>query len=205
MCQITLLWGFLSSHENILPLLGIFEAKVLGRQDTKFFHVIPYMEHGTLSQWRRKANPPGLEIRDRMLEVARAVQYIHSLGLVLCWLPRDYILIDSNFHAKVLGLCMSLQCLSETPLDHMSLHLPELRTREYNIFRFGCIYYEIYFGVEMDPSSKVENRTQVVKRLTEPEIPDDEWDLIQRCCAEDPKSRPAIDEIVKEMESWSFL
>ena len=49
-----------------------------------------------------------------------------------------------------------------------------------------------------------EDVTQVVKRPAEPEIRDDVWSLIQRCCAEDPKSRPTIDEVVTEMESWSF-
>ena len=94
MCQRALVWGSLS-HENVLPLLGIYEGKYL-------HFVTPDMEHGTLSQWRQSANPSGLEIRDRvclislswlaltyfsqMLEVARAVRYIHSLGLVLCWL-----------------------------------------------------------------------------------------------------------------------
>ena len=58
----------------------------------------------------------------------------------------------------------------------------------------------------MDENSEgKEDRTQVVKRLTEPEIHDDVWGLIQRCCAEDSESRPSMDEIVKEMESWSFF
>jgi len=50
-----------------------------------------------------------------------------------------------------------------------------------------------------------EDRTEVVEQPTSPEIHDDVWSLIQRCCAEDPKSRPAMDEIVKEMESWNFF
>jgi len=50
-----------------------------------------------------------------------------------------------------------------------------------------------------------EDRTEVVKQPTSPEIRDDVWNLIQRCCAEDPKSRPAMDEIVEEMESWNFF
>jgi hypothetical protein len=64
-CQITLLWGTLS-HENILPLLGIYEAMASASESTSFYYVIPRMEHGTLPEWRRKANPPGLEIRDRV-------------------------------------------------------------------------------------------------------------------------------------------
>ena len=50
-----------------------------------------------------------------------------------------------------------------------------------------------------------EDRTQVVKRLTEPEVHDNVWSLIQRCCAEDSTTRPIMDEIVEEMESWSLF
>ena len=50
-----------------------------------------------------------------------------------------------------------------------------------------------------------EDRDQIVGWPTEPEIHDDVWSLIQRCCGENPKSRPSMDEIVKEMESWSFF
>ena len=101
MCQIALIWKALS-HENVQPLLGIYDAMASGRGRWLYF-VIPYVEHGTLRRWRNKVNPSGAEIRDRvsqisrlhkktlayfsqMLEVARAIQYIHSLGLVLCWL-----------------------------------------------------------------------------------------------------------------------
>ena len=50
-----------------------------------------------------------------------------------------------------------------------------------------------------------EDRTTVVERPTEPEIHDEVWDLIQRCCAEDATNRPSMDEIVEEMKSWSFF
>jgi hypothetical protein len=71
----------------------------------EFLFVTPYMEHGTFRGWRQEVNPSALEIRDRvslisvsefrrltltcfsqMLEVARAIRCIHSLGLVLGWL-----------------------------------------------------------------------------------------------------------------------
>jgi hypothetical protein len=58
MCQRALVWGTLS-HENVLPLLGIYEAK-------SFLFVTPYMEYGTLRQWRREVNRSGMEIRDRV-------------------------------------------------------------------------------------------------------------------------------------------
>ena len=63
MCQTASLWGTLS-HENIMPLFGICEAVDTGRM--RFWFVTPYMKHGTLRQWRKKINPAGVEIRDRV-------------------------------------------------------------------------------------------------------------------------------------------
>ncbi|KIL58005.1 hypothetical protein M378DRAFT_171130 [Amanita muscaria Koide BX008] len=57
----------------------------------------------------------------------------------------------------------------------------------------------MYFG-----DSAELKRDIIVKRPSEPEIREDAWQLIQRCCAEDPESRPTIDEVVEEMESWGI-
>jgi hypothetical protein len=57
----------------------------------------------------------------------------------------------------------------------------------------------------LDDYAGTEDRILVINRPIEPDIHDDVWSLIQRCCAEDPKSRPAMDEIVTEMESWNFV
>jgi hypothetical protein len=43
-CQMALVWGTLS-HENVLPLLGIYEGMV--DRKLRFHFVIPYMERGT--------------------------------------------------------------------------------------------------------------------------------------------------------------
>ncbi|KAF8643921.1 hypothetical protein AX14_009531, partial [Amanita brunnescens Koide BX004] len=70
-----LAWRSLS-HQYILPLLGIFERK------SKTFLVSPYMENGTLAGWRTNRKPSAKDIRQRVLEVAEALRYIHSEGIV---------------------------------------------------------------------------------------------------------------------------
>jgi serine/threonine protein kinase len=65
---------------------------------------------------------------------------------------------------------------------------------------------QLYLGASMDDNVEGdEDRTRVVDQPTEPEIHEDVWSLIRRCLEEDPKNRPTMDEIVKEMESWSFF
>ncbi|KAM6502513.1 hypothetical protein JOM56_002490, partial [Amanita muscaria] len=70
---------------------------------------------------------------------------------------------------------------------------------EDSIFAFGCFFYAAYFNTANDIE---ERRRIVVRRPSKPEIPEYAWQLIQHCCAEDPRNRPTIDDVVKEMESW---
>ena len=88
------MWGSLC-HKFVLPLLGIYEDK----SAKQYFLVSPYMENGTLAQWRKNANPSVTEIEQRVcffvlllfvdthlpqkiLEVAKGIEYIHSEGVV---------------------------------------------------------------------------------------------------------------------------
>jgi len=49
-----------AQHEFILSFLGIYE-----KQDETFL-VSPYMENGTLAQWRKNPNPSVVEIWERV-------------------------------------------------------------------------------------------------------------------------------------------
>ena len=54
------MWGSLK-HKFVLPFLGINE-----REDGTAFLIDPYMEKGTLAQWRKLANPSVSEIEERV-------------------------------------------------------------------------------------------------------------------------------------------
>ena len=56
-----MIWRSLS-HESVLPFLGIHEDKPA----SLLFLVSPYMQNGTLSQWRAKSNPSVAEIQKRV-------------------------------------------------------------------------------------------------------------------------------------------
>ena len=54
------MWGSLN-HKFVLPFLGIDE-----RKDGTAYLISPYMEKGTLAQWRKQANPSASEIEERV-------------------------------------------------------------------------------------------------------------------------------------------
>jgi hypothetical protein len=65
---------------------------------------------------------------------------------------------------------------------------------------------QIYFDEGVyEHDEEVACRKAVAKRPTQPNMRDEIWSLIQHCCAEDTESRPTMDEIIEEMESWSFF
>jgi hypothetical protein len=53
------MWATLK-HKFVLSFLGIYEKK------DEMFLVSPYMENGTLAQWRKKATPSVAETRERV-------------------------------------------------------------------------------------------------------------------------------------------
>ena len=59
-CREALIWGSLE-HNFVLPFIGIHEE-----EDGMAFLVSPFMENGTLAQWRKNANPSTAQIVERV-------------------------------------------------------------------------------------------------------------------------------------------
>ncbi|KAM6501381.1 Protein kinase-like domain containing protein [Amanita muscaria] len=133
----------------------------------------------------------------QMLRLAKAIQYLHSMGVVLFHQFRSRnVILDSDLFPKIFCLCSTSR--SSLDKDRRGWSSPHD-----NIFCFGCLFYELYCGVNIWLDYSISSRRLVItKRPSVPEIPEYVWQLIQRCCAEDPKSRPTINEVVKEMEGW---
>ncbi len=55
------MWRSLN-HEFVLPFLGIYEDG----SASQLFLVTPLMANGTLTQWRKEANPPASEVQKRV-------------------------------------------------------------------------------------------------------------------------------------------
>ncbi|KAF8631106.1 hypothetical protein AX17_005151 [Amanita inopinata Kibby_2008] len=161
-----LIWRSLS-HEYVLPFFGIHED-----QSESFISLVsPYMEKGTLTQWRRDSDPPVVEIEKRMLEVAEGVQYLHSEGVIHGDLRGNNILLDSHMHVKIadFGLTRHSDATATKTLAlSPNFSAPELlemfddlddddeesgdeavdtllRTEKTDVYAFACLYYEVHF------------------------------------------------------------
>ncbi|KIL55408.1 hypothetical protein M378DRAFT_634126 [Amanita muscaria Koide BX008] len=136
-----------------------------------------------------------------MLGLAEAIQYFHSMGVVLY---RRFglanVFLDSDLRPKICCLCSTSRFLLEKPWK-------EWFVLEDNILTFGCLLYELYSGVDGSLFTKEDRRCAIgliTNHPSVPEIPEFVWQLIERCCAEDPKRRPSMDEVVQEMERWNI-
>ncbi|KAM6492878.1 hypothetical protein JOM56_011012 [Amanita muscaria] len=145
---------------------------------------------------RRSTNLSVSKIKATIFEVAKAIQYIHSLVIAL-----DYtfdaadVYLDSNTRVK-------FQCPYFEPIDvcegqHGYARIGRVSTLEHDILKFGRLFNQVLLN------HKVRNIPDT--RPSEPEIPDSVWKLMHWCCAEEPEERPTIDQVVQEMESWISL
>ncbi|KIL54787.1 hypothetical protein M378DRAFT_174039 [Amanita muscaria Koide BX008] len=151
----------------------------------------------TLYRWRLLEPIPSSVTTSRiMLRLAKAIEYLHSIGVVLHHqFASHHVFLGSDLCPRICCSCSISRSLNK--------ECKELFSPDDNIFSFGCLFYELYSGIDTRPNHSISSRRHVVtERPSVQEIPEYAWQLIQRCCAEDPKSRPSIDEVVKEMEEW---
>ncbi|KAF8334388.1 kinase-like domain-containing protein [Amanita rubescens] len=220
-CREALTWATLK-HEFVLSFLGIYE------QQEEMFLISPYMENGTLAQWRKNAKPSVNETWERILEVAQGMEYIHSEGVVHGDLRGDNILLDANLHVQIadFGLTRLLDATNtQSGAKHLNFSAPELfgcledaddpsaiepaRTQMSDVYSFGCLYYEIYFD-RMPFAGKPEGqivalviRDKRPNRLDEPPLSDGEWEVIQQCWVREPGKRPRMKDVIESLIATS--
>ncbi|KIL54139.1 hypothetical protein M378DRAFT_174425 [Amanita muscaria Koide BX008] len=146
--QEALTWRTLS-HKYILPFIGIFVES----SQSFFSLVAPFMENGTLRDWRRNMTPSIPEIKKRIQEVAEGLVYLHTEGIVHGDLKGSNVLLDSEFHVKISDFGSTKHTDStatKTWAMTIRFSAPELfsdeedqalwkRTKETDIYAFGPV------------------------------------------------------------------
>ena len=69
-------------HKFVLPFSGIHEIE--DATEPRFVLVSPYMKNGTLSRWRKQANPSMVEVKERvgslLLPILRPTLILMAVG-----------------------------------------------------------------------------------------------------------------------------
>ncbi|KAF9447984.1 kinase-like protein, partial [Macrolepiota fuliginosa MF-IS2] len=217
-----MVWGELC-HPNILPFYGIY---YLDERREQFCLVSPWMDNGNLVAYL-KDNPS----KPRMPfihDIASGLEYLHHEQVVHGDMKGANVLVSDSGRA-----CITDFGLSSIPVDNTLVYsrgattaagfssrwaAPEVLlaggvcvTRKSDIWAFGCVCYEILVG--RAPFHKCVTDTQIILKVlagaspvgsVQPaQIDDEMWELIERCCARDPKDRPEFQEILEELKGSS--
>ncbi|KIL60412.1 hypothetical protein M378DRAFT_920208 [Amanita muscaria Koide BX008] len=130
-----------------------------------------------------------------MLEIAKSIRYIHSMDIILyspdIKIALQYLFLDSDLHAKIMFEGVFAWWSMEALIyDYEDKDLLTKCTYEASISTFANLFDKVCFDGHNENTPK---------RLV-----DDARQLIKRCRAEHPKRQPAMEDVVKEMETWNL-
>ncbi|KIL60384.1 hypothetical protein M378DRAFT_919205 [Amanita muscaria Koide BX008] len=172
-------------HNYILPVLAIHGPGFY----CGFGNVNEQTEH--VSKWLEGSSPNFITRIRVMLEIARIIRYIHFMNIALSSnvinTESIVVFLDSNLRAKIMFQGLFAWWSREASSYGHERFIP--CTYEANVSAFANLFDK----VNSRHNEKQSNR-----------LFKDARQLIERCRAEDPKSRPTMEDVVKEMETWSL-
>ncbi|ORY20339.1 kinase-like protein [Rhizoclosmatium globosum] len=211
------LW-FALKHPNIAMFWGI----ALTSKGEPML-VVDRLDMNLLTRLHTGQVPTNQERTKWLLEIAHAFQYLHSFNPPVLHrdLKPDNILLDDHGKAvlKDLGLSrvQTLSELSRLGILGILYAPPESCIRgytaapQYDVYSYGMVMYEVWTCqrpfAEHDmryPQTVIDMVMSGKRPRRTPDIPDQVWNLIERCWAHDPKQRPTFDTIYYEIHSWKF-
>ncbi|KAJ7745594.1 kinase-like domain-containing protein [Mycena maculata] len=190
-------------NKFILPLLGI------DRDTFKpyFAMVSPWMEQGNAFNYIRKNGTHFL------FEAAQGLAYLHSMNSVHGYLRGANILITNDIHACLadFGLTVFSDTTETTNTStsnragNVRWMAPELIDPQRDVYALACVCIELY--TVAPPFTGLTDGSVILqvitgKRPSRPGEPlsDELWDRMSECWAEDAKTRPSVEAVVRILE-----
>ncbi|KAJ1414266.1 Serine/threonine-protein kinase, active site [Sesbania bispinosa] len=160
-------------HKNVLKFYSWYETSA------HLWLVLEYCVGGDLlSILRQDSQLPEDSVHDLAYDLVKALQFLHSIGIIYCDLKPSNILLDENGCAKLcdFGLARKLKDISKTPSSLLpqakrgtpSYMAPELfedggvHSYASDFWALGCVLYECYAG---RPPFVGREFTQLVKSI----------------------------------------
>ncbi|XP_052191599.1 serine/threonine-protein kinase RUNKEL [Diospyros lotus] len=160
-------------HPNVLKFFSWYETSA------HLWLVLEYCVGGDLMSLLRQDNKlPEDSIHDFAHDLVRALQFLHSNGIIYCDLKPSNILLDENGRLKLcdFGLARKLSDISKTPSSLLPqvkrgtpfYMAPELfqeggvHSYASDLWALGCVLYECYCG---NPPFMGKEFTQLVKSI----------------------------------------
>ena len=188
-------------HEHILPI------NEYGFEERVRFTVSPYIAGGTLSERIKKEPLSFDEILRFGAEIASALDYLHTQGVIHRDLKSSNILLDLSHNSFLADFGIARLVSTSTLAFHTGHGTPPYAppeqvkqkaiTPKSDIFSFGILLYEMFTGHLPWNGSK---QLGVVQSHSKQEIPDPREidpnlphqvaDILRRVTAADPKLRP---------------
>ena len=197
-------------HPNLLGLIGVTVTP-------PFCIVTKYMPNGSLQELIYQKGMKPIHACKIAMEVARALEYLHALGMVHRDLKPANILLDKDDRAIVcdFGLTRVVAPIMSTELGTLQWMAPEILVPggEYDtsvdVYAYGIILYELATKkFPYDGYKKIQIAAKVIDG-ERPKLPDDVprpmKTLITKCWSQDRKKRPTMHAIVEELGSCQTL
>ena len=187
------------------------------QSETNFYIGMEYISGGELfSLYNKKGNFTLEEARLYLAEIALALQYLHSIGIIYRDLKLENIMIDEDGHIKIIdfGLSKDISLTHETKTfcgtpEYIAPEAILEKPYSFQIdwWAFGILTYELLFG---DTPFYRSNAKEILKAIIEsqPIYPEDTpncvIDFINKFLEKDPSKRATLND-VKDHPFWDGL
>lgn len=202
------------SHENIITTYDY------GEEQGRPYIVLEFLTGQTLQQVLRDGQPPLRRKVEIALCIARALDHVHSRGLIHRDIKPDNIHIDTSGRVKLMDFGIVKTSDSSLTRTGYALGTPQFVAPEVvsgqpvtalaDVYSFGVLLFEIFTGrraVQADTMERifflVLNEPIPIGELTNAGIPTPLVELVKNCTAKDPSARVAsMKDVALQLEGW---
>ncbi|KAL8130362.1 hypothetical protein V2J09_019517 [Rumex salicifolius] len=210
-CEVNLLCRL--QHENVIKFVAACSKPPV------YCIVTEYLAEGSLRSYLHKNEEKTLPLKNVVtyaLEIARAMEYVHSQGVIHRDLKPENILISGGLHLKIADFGVACDGSDCDPFDDdpgtYRWMAPEMIKhkcygRKVDVYSFGIILWELVSGrLPYGDMNPIQAAYAVVNKKVRPPLPEDcptvMGALIEQCWHSQPEKRPEFSQIVKVLEQF---